>query len=332
MSFFLANLSLMDVCFASTTVSKMLTDIRTGLDEFLLAALAYDHFMDICQTLGCVTAISSCSSDESSLGAVSYAAVTPLLDPFIYSLCNHDLHQALHTFFCKRTPSIMQQCQIQEQRRHRRENEERKLGLNREGCLSQLYFFLILSDLDNLLLAVMAYDRFLAICRPLGYTTAMGSRCCFLLVAACWVITNLVSLLDTILVTKLSFCADHTITHFCDLAPLLQLSFSDTSVNKLVVLIVVGSSISVPFTFILVSYTHIVTAVLRVPSARGRFKAFSTFGSHLAVVFLFYGTLIAVYFLPSSMQSPRRTQCLRNCDLHRVMYQALCNWDVLPAL
>ncbi|XP_040325181.1 olfactory receptor 1F1-like, partial [Herpailurus yagouaroundi] len=165
------------------------------------------------------------------------------------------------------------------------------------GCLTQMYFLFELADMDNFLLAVMAYDRFVAICHPLHYSTKMTHQLCALLVAGSWVIANLNVLLHTLLMARLSFCADNAIPHFfCDVTPLLKLSCSDTHLNEVMIL-TEGSLIMIsPFICILASYAHITCAVLRVPSTKGRWKAFSTCGSHLAVVSLFYGTIIAVYF------------------------------------
>ncbi|XP_038597559.1 olfactory receptor 1-like [Tachyglossus aculeatus] len=203
------------------------------------------------------------------------------------------------------------------------------------GCLSQIYFFLLFGDLDNFLFAVMAYDRYVTICRPLSYVTTMSPRLSALMVVTCWVLTAVYTLVHTLLVARLSFCTDRVVPHFfCDLSSLLHLSCSDTSVNKLVIGYrhCRGSSGGGTFSGILVSYTHIFCAVLRVPSA------ISTCGSHLAVVSLFYGTVIGLYLCPSPNHSAEQvsvvavlytvvtpllnpfTYSLHNCDL----LQALC--------
>ncbi|XP_059011504.1 olfactory receptor 1F1-like [Mustela lutreola] len=175
------------------------------------------------------------------------------------------------------------------------------------GCLTQMYFLFELADMDNFLLAVMAYDRFVAVCHPLHYSTKMTPQLCGLLVVGSWVIANLNALLHTLLMAQLSFCADSAIPHyFCDVTPLLKLSCSDTYLNEMMIL-TEGSLIMItPFICILASYVHITCAVLRVPSTKGRWKAFSTCGSHLAVVSLFYGTIIAVYFNPLSSHSSEK--------------------------
>ncbi|XP_075384368.1 olfactory receptor 1f45-like [Tenrec ecaudatus] len=172
------------------------------------------------------------------------------------------------------------------------------------GCFTQLYFLIVFAYMDNFLLAVMAYDRYVAVCYPLHYTTKMTHQLCALMVTLSWVIASLHALLHTVLMAQLSFCADKTIPHFfCDVVPLRKLSCSDTHLNDMMILIVAGLLMIAPFICILISYGLIACAVLKVPSTKGKWKAFSTCGSHLAVVSLFYGTIIAVYFKPSSSHS-----------------------------
>ncbi|XP_004706261.3 olfactory receptor 1361-like [Echinops telfairi] len=169
------------------------------------------------------------------------------------------------------------------------------------ACLTQMYFFIVFIVMDNFLLAVMAYDRFVAVCHPLHYTTKMTPQLCILMVTGSWGIANANALLNTLLMTQLSFCADNRIPHFfCDVNALLKLSCSDTHLNEMVIHTEGGLIMITPFVCILVSYIYITSAVLRVPSTKGKWKAFSTCGSHLAVVSLFYGTIFAVYFSPSS--------------------------------
>ncbi|XP_052050244.1 olfactory receptor 1361-like [Apodemus sylvaticus] len=175
------------------------------------------------------------------------------------------------------------------------------------GCLTQMYFVSLFADMDNFLLAVMAYDRFVAICHPLHYRTKMSYQLCALLVVGSWVVGTLNALLHTLLMAQLSFCGENIIHHFfCDLTPLLKLSCSDTHLNELMILTEGTMIIVTPFVCILISYIHIICAVLRVSSSRGGWKSFSTCGSHLAVVCLFYGTIISLYFNPSSSHSAGR--------------------------
>ena len=175
------------------------------------------------------------------------------------------------------------------------------------GCLTQMYFVFMFVDMDNFLLAVMAYDRFVAVCHPLHYSAKMTPQLCVLLVTGSWIIANLNVLLHTLLMARLSFCADNAIPHFfCDMTPLLKLSCSDTHLNEVMILSEGALIMITPFVCILASYVLITCAVLRIPSTKGRWRAFSTCGSHLAVVSLFYGTIIAVYFNPLSSHSSEK--------------------------
>ncbi|XP_012862687.1 olfactory receptor 50-like isoform X2 [Echinops telfairi] len=172
------------------------------------------------------------------------------------------------------------------------------------GCISQVYFFLFFGDIDSFLLTSMAYDRYVAICHPLHYTTIMSQSLCFLLVILSWVLSFASALLHTLLLAHLSFCGANTLPHFfCDLSALLKLSSSDTTTNELVILTVGGVVITLPFICILISYGRIGATILRVPTTKGICKALSTCGSHLSVVSLYYGAIIGLYFFPSSDDS-----------------------------
>ncbi|XP_004585563.3 olfactory receptor 1S1-like [Ochotona princeps] len=174
-------------------------------------------------------------------------------------------------------------------------------SISYESCITQMYFSIVFVVIDNFLLGLMAYDRFVAICYPLNYMSIMHSRLCILLTIIPWVLSNLVALTHTLLLIQLLFCDRNTIPHFfCDLAPLLRVSCSDTTINEFVMFFLGLSVITFPFALILFSYIRIIRDVLRISSTKGKWKAFSTCGSHLAVVFLFYGTIVGVYFFPSS--------------------------------
>ncbi|XP_015994236.2 olfactory receptor 1E2 [Rousettus aegyptiacus] len=172
------------------------------------------------------------------------------------------------------------------------------------GCLTQMYFFLFFGDLESFLLVAMAYDRYVAICLPLHYTAIMSPKLCLSLVVLSWVLTTLHAMLHTLLMARLYFCASSVIPHFfCDMSALLKLSCSDTRVNELVIIFMGGLILVIPFLLIIMSYARIVSSILKVPSARGIRKAFSTCGSHLSVVSLFYGTIIGLYLCPSADNS-----------------------------
>ncbi|KAM6174588.1 olfactory receptor 1468-like [Erethizon dorsatum] len=172
------------------------------------------------------------------------------------------------------------------------------------GCLAQMYFFLLFGDLESFLLVAMAYDRYVAICFPLHYSSIISPKLCVCLVMLSWALTTFHALLHTLLMARLSFCGDSVIPHFfCDMSALLKLACSDTSINELVILVTGGIILVIPFLLIIVSYAKIVSSILKVPSARHIRKAFSTCGSHLSVVSLFYGTIIGLYLCPSANNS-----------------------------
>ncbi|XP_057610615.1 uncharacterized protein LOC130864374 [Chionomys nivalis] len=169
------------------------------------------------------------------------------------------------------------------------------------GCVSQVCFFLLFGCVDNFLLTSMAYDRYVAICHPLHYTTIMRQSLCVLLVIVSWVFSSTNGLVHTLLFARLSLFRDNTVHHFfCDLSALIKLSNSDTSINELLILTLAVIVITVPFICILISYGHIGATILRTPSTKGICKALSTCGSHLCVVSLYYGAIIGLYFFPSS--------------------------------
>ncbi|XP_004599090.2 olfactory receptor 7A10-like [Ochotona princeps] len=211
MYFFLANLSMVDICFTSTTVPKMLVNIQTQSK------------------------------------AISYA-----------------------------------------------------------GCLTQMFFFLQFGGLDNFLLTMMAYDRFVAICHPLHYTVIMNPQLCMQLVLVCWVISVLAALLNSLLVLRLSFSTHVEIPHFfCELNQVVHRACSDTFLNDLMIYIAAVLLGGGPLAGILYSYSKIASSILAISSAQGKYKAFSTCASHLSVVSLFYGTALGVYLSSAVTQNSR---------------------------
>ncbi|XP_070270014.1 olfactory receptor 7D4-like [Myotis yumanensis] len=164
------------------------------------------------------------------------------------------------------------------------------------GCLIQVYFYMTFAGMDNLLLTVMAYDRYVAICHPLYYTVVMNPHFCGILVLISWFIVFWVSLLHTLLIRRLTFCVGTEIPHFfCELAEILKVACSDTFINNIVLYVSAVFLGVLPLTGILFSYSKIVSSLMRISSAGGKYKAFSTCGSHLSVVSLFYGTSLGVY-------------------------------------
>ncbi|NXF12716.1 OR5BL protein, partial [Smithornis capensis] len=167
------------------------------------------------------------------------------------------------------------------------------------GCFTQYYFFGCLAAAECYLLAAMSYDRYLAVCKPLHYLSHMDTRLCLQLAAASWASGFLSNSILTSLISNLDFCGPNEIDHFfCDSFPLMKLSCSDTRVVGFVTSVVAGVCSLPPFLLTFSSYLYIIGTVVRIPSATGRKKAFSTCSSHLTVVILFYGSILAVYELP----------------------------------
>ncbi|XP_041533657.1 olfactory receptor 19-like [Microtus oregoni] len=177
-----------------------------------------------------------------------------------------------------------------------------------EGCIAQVYFFILFGILDNFLLAVMAYDRYVAIRHPLHYTVIMNRHLCGLLVLGSWITTVLNSLLQSSMALRLSFCTDLKIPHFlCELYQLVQLACNNTFPNDMVMFfgaVLVGGG---PLAGILYSYSKIVSSIRAISSAQGKYKAFVTCASHLSVVSLFYSTLLGVYFSSFVTQNSQST-------------------------
>lgn len=171
-------------------------------------------------------------------------------------------------------------------------------------CANQFYFFAALVATECFLLAVMSYDRFIAICNPLYYSRIMDHWRCFQLAGACWVAGFLAPILLMVLIFQLTFCAANEIDHFfCDLKPIMKLACTDTQVAEMTSFICTSLFALGPFLLTLASYTHIISTILKIPSIKGKQRAFSTCSSHLTVVGLYYGTLGIVYGFPSGHQS-----------------------------
>ncbi|XP_021547270.1 olfactory receptor 1L1-like [Neomonachus schauinslandi] len=176
-----------------------------------------------------------------------------------------------------------------------------KKSISYAECMTQIYFFLAFANTESYLLAAMAIDRFVSICDPFHYVTIMSHRHCVLLLVFSCSISDLHSLLLVLLINRLTFCDSNVIPHFlCDINPLLKLSCSSTLVDDIVINTEGLITLVTPFMCVIISYFQILIAVLKIPSAAGKHKAFSTCGSHLTVVTLFYGSIIYVYFRPLS--------------------------------
>ncbi|XP_026542392.1 olfactory receptor 1019-like [Notechis scutatus] len=169
------------------------------------------------------------------------------------------------------------------------------------NCAAQMYFFIFCASTECILLAVMAYDRYVAICNPLLYVVTMSPKVCTVMVAGSYLIGLVNAVTQTASTFQLSFCDSHVINHFfCDVPPLLSLSCTDTSINEMVLFVFATILGIFTSTEIMVSYAFILTAILRINSSEGKQKAFSTCASHLAAVIIFYGTTVFMYLRPSS--------------------------------
>ncbi|XP_069089401.1 olfactory receptor 1G1-like [Pleurodeles waltl] len=171
--------------------------------------------------------------------------------------------------------------------------------ISHDGCLGQMFLFILCTAAESLILTLMAYDRYVAVCHPLHYTTILSHRVCILIAISSWAGGILSSLLHTTMTARLSFCGSHEIQHyFCDVPALLHLSCSDTYTNN-VMLFVFSMLLGLgPCVCIIASYARIFSTVMKIQSSLGRSKAFSTFSSHLTVVILFYGTGLFIYVHP----------------------------------
>ncbi|KAG3287884.1 olfactory receptor 50-like [Ictidomys tridecemlineatus] len=375
MYFFLSHLAFSDVSLSSVTVPKMLRNMKTQhlsilyegcisqmyffllcvcVDNFLLAVMAYDRYVAICHPLHYAIIMRKEPCVLLAAGSWFFSCVHALLHTLLLShLMRRDnqssiseflllglpiqpeqqgtyyalflgmylttvlgnlliillirLDSRLHTpmyFFLSHLAltdisfsSVTAPKMLMNMLTHTQ-------SISYAGCISQAYFFLSFVDLDSFLLTSMAYDRYVAICHPLHYTRMMRQSLCFLLVVVSWILSFAIALVHTLLLARLSFLRGNTVHHFfCDLSALLKLSSSDTTINQLVILTVGVVVITLPLLCILVSYGHIGASVLRRPSIKGICKALSTCGSHLSVVSLYYGAIIALYFVPSSNNS-----------------------------
>nr|XP_003422139.1 olfactory receptor 151-like [Loxodonta africana] len=169
------------------------------------------------------------------------------------------------------------------------------------GCMTQLFFFCVFAIGECYMLTAMAYDRYVAICSPLLYSVIMSRKICNMLVSGVYIMASFGAMGHIIFMTRLSFSKYNIIHHyFCDILPLLKLSCSSTYINELLVIIEGGFNMIVTTVAIIVSYTFILSNILRIASSESRSKAFSTCGSHLTVVGVLYGSMIFMYLKPAS--------------------------------
>ncbi|XP_040610207.1 olfactory receptor 12-like [Mesocricetus auratus] len=186
-------------------------------------------------------------------------------------------------------------------------SKEKKISYNE--CATQFFFFALFVGTEGFLLAVMAYDRFSAICSPFLYTIRMSQPACIRLVAGSYVCGCINSMIQTGFTFSLRFCGENRLDHFfCDVPALIKISCVDTFVNEIVLFILSALIIISTTTVILISYGYILSTVLKIPSTHGRSKTFSTCSSHITVVSLFYGTVFFMYAQPGSISSPEKSK------------------------
>ncbi|XP_071972437.1 olfactory receptor 5AP2-like [Engystomops pustulosus] len=182
-------------------------------------------------------------------------------------------------------------------------SQDRSISL--VGCALQMYFHLTLGSTECILLAVMAYDRFAAICRPLHYQTIINKKMCILLASISWGVGFITASVHVPLTFQLPFCKSHHVNHFfCEMPPFFRLSCKDTRPNEIAMSITAQFIVLCSFFLTLISYIHIISNVFKIRSSQGRDKAFSTCASHLTVVSMYYGTLIFMYMKPRSADLP----------------------------
>ncbi|NWR62854.1 O11L1 protein, partial [Bucorvus abyssinicus] len=187
----------------------------------------------------------------------------------------------------------------------------KRKSISFSGCMVQLYYFISLGATECYLLAVMAYDRFLAVCAPLHYGVSMTPASCTRLAVGSWLTGVFTGFLPCLMVSRLHFCSYNLIDHFfCDISPLLKLSCSDTTVTEAVIFILSLLVLSGCFLWTLVSYLLIILSILKIPSASGKRVTFSTCSSHLMVVTIYYGTMISMYVRPSYNLSPELSKAV----------------------
>ncbi|XP_004861461.1 olfactory receptor 2AP1-like [Heterocephalus glaber] len=171
------------------------------------------------------------------------------------------------------------------------------------GCFTQYFFAIFFGATEFYLLTAMSYDRYVAICKPLHYTTIMNNKVCIQLVLWSWVCGFLIILLPIIPTSQLKFCASNVLNHYyCDYGPLMEISCSDTSLLELVDFILAVVTLVVTLELVILSYANIIRTILKIPSAQKRKKVFSTCSSHMIVISLSYGSCIFMYIKPSAKE------------------------------
>lgn len=206
------------------------------------------------------------------------------------------------------------------------------------ACATQMYFFLVFGATECFILTAMAYDRYVAICKPLLYPLIMNSDLCLQLVVGCWISGVPLHVGFTYWIFSLPFCGTNQLNHFfCDIPPVLTLACGDTFMIEMLIYMIALIVGTIPFMLIIVSYVKIISTILKLPSATGRAKAFSTCSSHVTVVALFFGSAIITYLRPKSTHSAGTDKFLSLfytivTPMFNPMIYCLRNKDVMLAL
>ncbi|KAM9245543.1 olfactory receptor 2A12-like [Leptosomus discolor] len=229
---------------------------------------------------------------------------------FVLICLDYRLHSPMYFFLCHL--AIVDICYASNNVPHMLRN---LLGQGRTisfaGCGTQIHLYLIFALTECVLLATMSYDRYVAICNPLRYALIMNRRVCLILATVSWSLGFLFGTLQASLAFHLPFCGPHKVDHFfCEILAVLKLACADTTANKTLIFAVCVCFLLFPLALILISYLHILATILHIRSAPGWHKTFSTCGSHLTVVGLFYGNAIFMYMGPGSSNSPGREKVL----------------------
>ncbi|XP_074051204.1 olfactory receptor 2A1/2A42-like [Macrotis lagotis] len=188
------------------------------------------------------------------------------------------------------------------------------------GCIMQTYLFMIFAHIECLLLVMMSYDRYVAICHPLSYTLMMNWKVCIAFAITSWACGSLLALVHVLLLLRLPFCGPREINHFCEILSVLKLACADIWLNKLIIFVDCVFIVVGPLCLVLVSYSHILHTILRIQSVKGGKKAFSTCSSHFCVVGLIFGIAIIMYMITNS----------RNFEKHQKFFSYFTASLILP--
>lgn len=227
---------------------------------------------------------------------------TVLGNMFIIVLTNIDNHLQTPMYFFLKNLSFLDICYTSTTLPQMLVNILREhFAISFPACIIQLFSFLSLAAAESLLLATMAFDRYVAICNPLRYLAIMSQGVCIHMAAGTWIVGSIYGVIHTANTFRLPFCGSKVLNHyFCDIPPLLKLSCTNTYINELTIFAIGGFLMIGCFILISGSYMHILFSVLSIPKGGGRMKTFSTCVSHLVVVQLFYGSGCFMYMRPKS--------------------------------